>query len=109
MSVSLTDASEVLEMSRDSEKTGFVNDKVALTAQDHSDEVKSSQDIRTSTAVVKPIVYISPRLDQEYYQAEINDISCLAAPTFEAARGKHSFSLQFLQIPVTYVAITSNL
>lgn len=92
MSVSATDAFGVLEMSRDGEKTGFLNDKAVLTAQEHSDEVKCSQDIRTSTTVVKPIVYISPRLDQEYYQAELNDISCLAAPTFESARGEHSFS-----------------
>lgn len=91
MSGSVTDASNVPEMSRDGEKTGFVNDKAVLSAQDHSDEVKCSQDVRTSTAVVKPIVYISPRLDQEYYQAEINDIRCLTAPTFESARGKHLF------------------
>lgn len=99
MSFSIADASEVMEMSRDGEKSSLANEKVALTVQDHSDGVKCSQDIRPSTVVVKPIVYISPRLDQEYYQAEINDISCLATPTFEAARGEYSFDLQFHQMP----------
>lgn len=68
-----------------------VDDEIP-TVDDAEEIVKCSQDIRNPVAVVKPVVYVSPRLDQSYYQAEVADISSLIAPSIDTTKGiTHNF------------------
>lgn len=51
------------------------------------DKPRCTQELRNSSTASKPVVYIPPRLDQEYYQAEVSEVSAIAIPTYEATRG----------------------
>lgn len=57
------------------------------TVDDTGEIVKCSQDVRNPVTIVKPIIYVSPRLDQSYYQAEVADVSSLIAPSSDTTRG----------------------
>ena len=73
------------------------------TVDDTEEIVKCSQDIRVPVAVVKPVIYVAPRLDQSYYQAEVADISFLVAPSFDTTKGiTHNFIIasNFLHVLV---------
>ena len=81
----------------------LVGDEI-LTVEYAEEIAKCSQDARNAAVtIVKPVVYVSPRLDQNYYQAEVADVSFLIAPSLDTTKGiMHNFHItsHFLHMSV---------
>jgi hypothetical protein len=67
---------------------GKESDKTTIqqNGEQEKDEIQENLDHRTSSTVTKPIIYVPPRLDQEYYQAEVPD-SISDTPSADDIRG----------------------
>ena len=63
--------------------------------EQEEDRAKNNQDVRVPAAT-KPIIYIPPRLDQEYYQAEVAASSSIIAPSLDSVRGTNK--IRFWQL-----------
>jgi hypothetical protein len=59
---------------------------IQQNGEQEKDEIQDNLDIRPSSTVTKPVIYVPPRLDQEYYQAEVPD-SISDAPSADDIRG----------------------
>ena len=69
------------------------SDSGVQAVEQEGERVKNNQDIRIPV-VTKPIIHITPRLDQEYYQADVAASSTIIAPSFDAVRGRTKFALR---------------
>ena len=55
--------------------------------QHEEERVKCIHQPRNNTTATKIALYVPPRLDQEYYQAEVLDVHSIVALSFEAVKG----------------------
>jgi hypothetical protein len=62
------------------------SDSGVQAVEQEEERAKNNQDVR-APAATKPIIYIPPRLDQEYYQAEVAASSSIIAPSLDSVRG----------------------
>lgn len=60
---------------------------VDVASQHEEERMKCIHEPKSSTTASKIAIYVPPRLDQEYYQAEVLDAVTIVAPSLENVRG----------------------
>ena len=60
---------------------------IEVELQPEEERIKCIHQPRNSTTAPKIALYVPPRLDQEYYQAEVSDVHTIIASSSEALRG----------------------
>ena len=80
----------------------------AQAVEQEEERAKNNQDVRVPAAT-KPVIYIPPRLDQEYYQAEVAASSSIIAPSLDSVRGTNKIRFGNCVIAVPAFYLLSNL
>lgn len=78
------------------------SDSGVQAVEQEEERAKNNQDTRVPAAS-KPTIYIPPRLDQEYYQAEVAASSSIIAPSLDSVRGTNKIRFWLLRNCITSI------